>query len=136
MEIIISTYNLFDICTIKPLKGFSYSFDGPVGKRVLFIEDKKENIRISFEEGMECLDLKSMGRHSCEETELKACTSYIHQLRIGKLPNFAFFHIEYFAADDKTVILPGQIFADDDYNWSAQGVEPVLLDIMNSISVK
>mgnify|MGYP003432159278 CR=1 FL=1 len=41
---------LFDRFTILPFNGFRYNFDGPTGKRVLFIESEEKHFTLSFEE--------------------------------------------------------------------------------------
>ena len=97
---------------------------------------------ISFEENMECMDLT---RASCNcvikriESEHQSNGRYIHQLRTDpqKRPgagNYAFFHIELEDDDGSTLYLPGQMTAKAEYQWS-DGVEPVLLDILNGVAV-
>lgn len=116
--------------------------DGPPGKRVVFIMDAEENFLISFEENMECMDLTGA---SCDcvikriESEHQSNDRYIHQLRTDpqKRPgagNYAFFHMKIPDEDGTIHILPGQMTAEDDYQWS-DGVEPVLIELMNGIAV-
>lgn len=134
MFTITENYRLFDIFTIKSLQDFTYNFDGPVGKRVLFMENKDNGMLISFEEGAECLDMKPMVSFSCKEAELISEAGFIHQLRIAELPHFAYFHFEYPVSDRNALILPGQLFAKEGYTWSEHEVEPILVELMNSLS--
>ena len=134
MFTITENYRLFDIFTIKSLQGFTYNFDGPVGKRVLFMENKDNGMLISFEEGAGCLDMKPMVSFSCKEAELISEAGFIHQRRIAELPHFAYFHFEYPVSDRKALMLSGQLMAEEGYTWSADGVEPILEKLLNSIS--
>ena len=134
MFTITENYRLFDIFTIKSLQGFTYNFDGPVGKRVLFMENKDKGMLISFEEGAECLDMKPMVSFSCKEAELISEAGFIHQRRIAELPHFAYFYFEYPVSDRKALMLSGQLMAEEGYSWSADGVEPILEKLLNSIS--
>ena len=131
---IVSTRNLFDSYVISLFPLLRYSFDGPVGKRVLFIEDKKKHFTVSFEEGMECLDLKKRDNSSYVEAEYQNGSCYIHQRRNFRTKTFAFFHFEYLDDKGKKFILPGQLITGDGYTWSELEVEPFLIELMNSIS--
>lgn len=126
---------LFDRFTILPFNGFRYNFDGPMGKRVLFIESEEKHFTLSFEEGMTCLDVRSSERRPHTEAEYKNGKGYIHQLRIGETSNFVFFHFEYHDREGKTYLLPGQMRGKEGYTWSDSEVEPILVEIMNSITL-
>ena len=125
---------IFDIFTIKSLQGFTYNFDGPVGRRVLFIESKDKHFTVSFEEGMDCLDLRKRENSDCNEAEYQNGSCYIHQLHNSCTKAFAFFHFEYLDEKGEKLILPGQLFAKEGYTWSEHEVEPILVELMNSIS--
>lgn len=132
--IIVDRKNLFDRYIISPFPLFRYNFDGPVGRRVLFIESQEMHFAVTFEEGMECLDLRGREDSACDETEYQNGSCYIHQLRNSFTNTFAFFHFEYLDEKGEKFILPGQLFARDGYTWSEHGVEPILVELMNSIS--
>lgn len=132
----VKSRNLFDTFTISPFSCFRYNFDGPTGKRVLFIESKEKQFTLSFEEGMSCLDVRKGEKRPYTEAEYKNGKGYIHQLRIGEASNFAFFHFEYHDREGKTYLLPGQMRGTEGYTWSESEVEPVLVEIMNSITLK
>lgn len=117
------------------------STDGHPGSRVLFLTDRDETILISFEEGMACMDMNPQCTSGRPMVSYTACSGdkYIHQKRT--FPDdeknrgcFAFFHIEARDSSGKRVSIPGQMTAPPGYRW-ADGVEPVLLDIMNGIDI-
>lgn len=128
-------HKLFDSFTILPFRGFRYNFDGPTGKRVLFIESEEKHFALSFEEGMTCLDVRSSERRPHTEAEYENGRGYIHQLRIRDVSNFVFFHFEYHDSRGKTYLLPGQMRGKEGYTWSESEVEPILVEIMNSITL-
>lgn len=126
--------NLFDVFSITPFVSLRYNFDGRPGQRVLFIESPEKKFILSFEEGMHCLDILTDKKRLCYETEYKNAKGYIHQLRIENMKNVAFFHFEYESDEGETVLLPGQLCSGKGYTWSEKEVEPVLVEIMNSIT--
>lgn len=132
----VKSCNLFDSFTILPFSCFRYNFDGPTGKRVLFIESEEKHFTLSFEESMSCLDIRNGEKRPYTEAEYKNGKGYIHQLRIGESSNFAFFHFEYHDREGKKYLLPGQMRGTEGYTWSESEVEPVLVEIMNSITLK
>ena len=132
--IIVDSRNLFDRYVISPFPLFRYNFDGPVGRRVLFIESKDKHFTICFEEGMDCLDLRKRENSDCNEAEYQNGSCYIHQLRNSCTKAFAFFHFEYLDEKGEKLILPGQLFAREGYTWSEYEVEPILVELMKSIS--
>ena len=117
--------------------------DGLPGRRNVFIMDFDESLMISFEEGMECMDLTRTSCDSgvkCIESEYQGNGRYIHQIRSDPetrpgIGNYAFFHMEIPDETGELHILPGQMTAEDDYQWS-DGVEPILIDLMNGIVMK
>ncbi|MBQ6873147.1 MAG: hypothetical protein IJO24_02440 [Clostridia bacterium] len=132
----VKSRNLFDSFTISPCSCFRYNFDGPTGRRVLFIESEEKYFTLSFEEGMSCLDIRNGEKRPYTEAEYKNGKGYIHQLRIGETSNFVFFHFEYHDSRGKTYLLPGQMRGKEGYTWSESEVEPILVEIMNSITLK
>lgn len=115
--------------------------DGLPGKRVLFITDPQEIFTISFEEGMRLMD--TVPDHPDVTPTLSFQCSKdgkrIHQIRSDPqkrkgIGNYAFFHIELEDDDGSTLYLPGLMTAKAEYQWS-DGVEPVLLDILNGVAV-
>lgn len=131
----VKSRNLFDTFTISPFSCFRYNFDGPTGKRVLFIESEEKHFALSFEEGMTCLDVRSSERRPHTEAEYENGKGYIHQLRLMDVSNFVFFHFEYHDSRGKTYLLPGQMRGTEGYTWSESEVEPILVEIMNSITL-
>lgn len=131
----VKSRNLFDTFTISPFSYFRYNFDGPTGKRVLFIESEEKHFALSFEEGMTCLDVRTSERRPHMEAEYVNGRGYIHQLRIRDVSNFVFFHFEYHDSEGKTYLLPGQLRGKEGYTWSESEVEPILVEIMNSITI-
>ena len=131
----VSLFDKFNLVVPPKLK---WHQDGILGQRILFISDRKETFSVSFEEGMQIRDMLPP-----DQQEAKASVSfqyckddkYIHLRRLGeKNDKFAFFHIELEDEDGSTLYLPGQMVVYCDYKWS-DGVEPVLIDIMNGFSV-
>ena len=102
---------------------------------MLFIKSEQGDLTVSFEEGMDCLDLKHGGEDVCTEAEFRKEDRCVHQLRKSALNNFAFFHFEYTDENGEVIILPGQLLAGKEYTWSENGVEPLLVKLMNSISL-
>ena len=131
----VSLFDKFNLVVPPKLK---WHQDGILGQRILFISDRKETFSVSFEEGMQIRDMLPP-----DQQEAKASVSfqyckddkYIHLRRSGeKNDKFAFFHIELEDEDGSTLYLPGQMVVYCEYKWS-DGVEPVLIDIMNGFSV-
>lgn len=127
--------NLFDIFSLSISPEFRYNFDGPIGRRLLFAENRAQTLTIHFEEGMSCLDLNRNEGRAGVEAEYKTENKYIHQLRIDDLSGFAFFHFEFTDKEGNKVILPGQLCAKKGYNWYKNEVEPVLVSFLNSIDL-
>ena len=128
---------LFDKYSILVPPKHKWHQDGVVGNRCLFIADSKETFNVSFEEGMQMMDMVPDNKNG-EPTVSYLCRKegkYIHLKRNknGKI-NCAFFHIELTDKDGNVLCLPGQIVAYADYKWS-DGVEPVLLNLLEGISL-
>ncbi len=131
-------FNLFDKFTIESCEELSYFFDGQVGKRVLFIQNQYKDFLVSFEEGMECFDLKDHGT-SMVDFEYRNGDKYIHQRRTPtdrdvRDGSFAFFHIELKTPTQETVALPGQMVLLGENVW-VEDVEPVLKILLEKINV-
>lgn len=132
------TINLFDRYRLILPPALKHHQDGLPGKRVLFITDCDESFDISFEEDMECRDLTAGGldRERTVCFEHRSGDQYIHQRRIDRRStSFAFFHIELKDSKGKTVCLPGQMIADQNYMWS-EDVEPILIKLLDGISIQ
>lgn len=132
---------LFDTYTLAIPPGLDYWFDGNVGRRVLMMEPKDKSFLISFEEGMRCLDLSadSGGGRTIVQSEYRKDGKYLHQKKLyshdaEKFEDVAFFHMAIPDDDGELYILPGQMLSSPKLRRS-DGVEPVLLDILNGIAV-
>ena len=129
--------NLFDQYRLLIPPKLKSHQDGPPGQRVLFITDKKESFTVSFEEGMQMRDMLDVSKDSANAVSHQCCKDgkYIHQRRSNSATErCAFFHIELEDNDGKTLYLSGQIVVTDKYQWS-DGVEPVLLELLDGIAV-
>lgn len=131
--------NLFDKFRLRIPSKYKSFADGKPGSRVLFLEDCGKKVCITFEEGMDCMDLTSDPGVCTVPAEHQDSGRYIHQLRTDpqarqRAGNFAFFHIKIPDALGKIHVLPGQMVASYGYRWS-DGVEPILLEIMSGISI-
>lgn len=106
--------------------------DGSLGKRMLLITDAKEQFRISFEEGMPMMDMLPQTQSG---VSFQCCRigKYIH-LRRSADDSVAYFHMEFEDMDGAVMFLPGQMVASPEYKW-ADGVEPVLLELLENISI-
>lgn len=115
--------------------------DGLPGKRVLFITDPQEIFTISFEEGMRLMD--TVPDHPDVTPTLSFQCSKdgkrIHQIRSDPqkrkgIGNYAFFHMKIPDENGEIYILPGQMTAKVDYQWSDE-VEPILKALLMGIAV-
>lgn len=131
-------FNLFDEFTIESCEELNYHFDGQVGKRVLFIQNQSKAFLVSFEEGMECFDLKE-NENNMVDFEYQNGDKYIHQRRTPtdrdvRNGSFAFFHIEMKTPTQETVALPGQMVLLGENIW-VDDVEPVLKVLLEKIEI-
>ena len=131
-------YNFFDKFTIKESEELNYHFDGQVGTRVLFIQNQSKDFLVSFEEGMECFDLKET-ESSMVDFEYRNGDKYIHQRRTSsdrdvRDGSFAFFHIELKTPTQETVALPGQMVLLGENIW-VDDVEPILKMLLEKIEI-
>ena len=135
------TVRLFDTYSLTIPSKLKYHADGLPGKRVLFLTDSAETFIISFEEGMKMMDMMPDHPEESPKVSFQCCKDgkYIHQRRTDPkyrqgIGSFAFFHIELDDDNGGTRYLPGQMTAKAGYQW-AEGVEPVLLDLLDGIAV-
>lgn len=131
------TVSLFDRFRLDITTKMKCHTDGLPGKRVLFISDPKKTFTISFEEGMQMLDMLGEVKDNAPTVSYQCCKAgkYIQQRRNDSASDrCAFFHIEVEDDDGKTLHIPGQMVVSDDYKWS-DGVEPVLMNLLEGITV-
>ena len=124
---------LFDAVSLVPLPQLRYWTDGDIGHRVLFITDAGETFTVTFEESMTCLDQRLAPGYV--HAEYRSGDVYLHQCRgsqTDKPDNVCFFRLEFTDRDGVIHIQPGQMVTGKGFRW-AEGVEPVLLSIMNSL---
>ena len=128
--------NLFDKYRMVVPEGLKWHCsDGP-GPRVVFITNQAESLTVTFEEGMQMMDMLPRENaipvinHQCFENG-----KYIHLRRNspGSI-DYAFFHMELEDANGAIWHLPGQIVVPPEHQW-ADGIEPVLMKLMEGISV-
>ena len=116
--------------------------DGLPGRRCMFLSNENEKYTVSFEEGMKCMDVVLPS----ETTIIKFISSecwvddrYFHQFRTDPATrpgfgNYAFFHMKIPDENGEIHILPGQMTAKVDYQWSDE-VEPILKALLMGIAV-
>lgn len=129
--------NLFDKFSLVVPPKLIWHQDGIPGQRVFFISDKKETVVVSFEEGMKPRDMTTDTAKDIPTVSYQCCKDgkYIHQKRnAAGNTAYSFFHIELEDDDGSTLCLPGQMVVFCEYKWT-DGVEPILLDIMNGIDL-
>ena len=127
---------LFDKLRFSIIPRLNYWLDGRPGKRTLFISNEEETATVNLEEDMRCLDLVNLDANHC--VEFRQGMRYLHQSRAaagkGGCRNCAFFHMEIPDSAGNVHCLPGQMVASGNYVWTS-GVEPILIDILNSITI-
>lgn len=133
--------SLFDKYRLSIPQKLKWLKDGLPGKRVLFITDRKETFVVSFDEGMELMDMNPEPAGGVPMVSFRYSENgkYIHLRRADRTAcpesgNYAFFHIELEDGDGNTLYLPGQMTANSGYEW-AEGVEPVLIKLLEGIAV-
>lgn len=133
---------MFDKYIISIESKFKWHSGGTEGHRSLFLADRDESFVITFEEGMECLDLKARSSEQISHISFEHMTDgkYIHQIRDAAMndrkgANTSFFHIELVDSKGEKLFLPGQITVAKGYEWTC-GVEPVLLEILTGITLR
>jgi len=135
------TVRLFDAFRLDIPLRLNYHADGLPGRRVVFISDKKETFTVSFEEGLELMDVGFDTGKGEPAASVQSCKDgkFIRQCRVNpqrstKTGRYAFFHIELEDGEGKVHRIPGQIVARAGYTWS-DGVEPVLMELLEGISL-
>lgn len=126
------TLSLFDRFSLVIPTELKCHQDGSDGRRVLFLTNRTRSFVISFEEGMQLLDmLPTQSNTLC----FQCCKDgkYLH-LRRDVTDNHAFFHLELENAEGGTVYLPGQMTVSTGYQWS-DGIEPILLELLEGITL-
>lgn len=121
--------------------GIRYFMDGKPGNgRTLFIEDDNETFEISFEIGMQCLDLLTtcFEEREHKDAEYSKDGKYLHQCKVkSKLRDdgeIVYFHFEIPDRNGKKRNCPGQMFTSEDY-LSRNGAEPILKEFLDSVFV-
>ncbi len=116
--------------------------DGPIGRRVIFITDEKEEMVISFEEDMKCLDMQDCNRKdsAAVETEHRIGNKYLHQVKslpkdVRKRQDIVYFHMEIPGENGEVRICPGQMLIHPALRQT-DGVEPVLIELLKGLSVR
>lgn len=133
----IQTVSLFDHFRLSVPAELTCLLDGQAGRRVAFISDPDETFTVSFEEGMEPMDLlpeREGGASVCYQ----CCKNgkYIHQRRQSEGKSVCiFFHIELKDGSGNVFCLPGQMVVHTDYTW-ANGVEPLLMELLEAVSLR
>ncbi|MBP3413543.1 MAG: hypothetical protein J6K89_09820 [Oscillospiraceae bacterium] len=130
--------SIFDICELVIPQGLIYHSDGQPGQRVCFLSDDKESFVISFEEGMEPIDLRwtvQLAESPLYSAQICKDGKYIHMCRYSNSKGtVAFFHMELMDGDSRKLCLPGQMISGADYRWS-DGVEPILMELMDRLTI-
>lgn len=123
------------------LPGVRYFMDGSPGNgRTLFIEDEAETFEISFEIGMQCLDLLTVcfDNREKQNAEYSKDGKYLHQCKVqSKLRedgDIVYFHFEIPDRNGEKRNCPGQMFTSTSYK-NKDGAEPVLTKILDSIFI-
>ncbi len=122
------------------LPGMSYMMDGKPGQRTLFISDMNEDIVISLEQGMKCLDLTIAKREvtACVHCEYRQDNKYLHQMKLLSgdkvFKNQVYFHMEVTDDDGTVHICPGQMILSADFE-QAEEMEPILIKLLNGFAV-
>ena len=122
------------------LPGMSYMMDGKPGRRTLFITDEDENIIISFEQGMKCLDI-SFQREARTPiySEYRMDNKYLHQQKLLStdekvLKDWIGFRMEITDDDGTVYTCPGQLSLSSKHR-QMDGVEPILIKLLNGFAV-
>lgn len=122
------------------LQCMSFSVSGKPGSKTLFITDAKENVIISFEEGMKCLDIDFQSKdRTTIEAEYRAGNKYLHQRKLlsvdeRKLKDWIGFRMEITDGDGTVHTCPGQMSISPMCSQT-DGVEPILIELLYGIAV-
>jgi len=124
----------FDGYVFPKLEGLIYEKDGDKeGGEVLFIDDTKGRFTITFEVGMQCLDLllSASRRDDFQTMEYVHNNKRLHlcypQQAKKTRPSMGYFHLEITDENGDVHILPGQMSIVPDVDYSAGLLEFVIL---------
>ena len=116
-----------------------YRADGRAGERILMINDEEETFLISFEQGIECLDLPrtSSAERPKIYSEYREDDRYLHQCKVLAKEgtdhrDIVYFHMELTDAVGAVHTCPGQMFQERKYR-KEEGVEPILLRLLHKM---
>ena len=132
-----SAVSVFDKYSLVIPPNLKWHQDGPPGQRVYFISDKKERVVISFDEGAQMSDMPPETAMRAPVVSCQCCKDgkYILQTRNAEgNTTYSFFRFVLEDENGKRHCLSGQIVVEKGYEWS-DGVEPVLMELMEGISV-
>lgn len=135
----VSLYDKFSLVIPPDLKHYT---DGPIGRRVIFIMDEKEDMVVSFEEDMKCLDMLDCIRKDSRAivSEYRTEDGYLHQVKNlfkddKKLRDIVYFHMEVPDENGDTRICPGQVMIHPVLR-QLDGAEPVLIELLKGLTVR
>ena len=122
------------------LPELNYHIDGNSGNQVLMITDKKEQLLITFEEGMLCMDLEENLKPSAivreSEERLAGENKYIHQKKFlfqdDKRSDIIYFHMEIDREDGSVHTCPGQMLKLPVLRQD-EGVETILIELLKGM---
>ena len=109
----------------------------------MFLSNESEKYTVSFEEDMKCMDVVLPSETNMKKdfisSECWVDDRYFHQFRTDPATrpgfgNYAFFHMKIPDENGEYHILPGQMTAKVDYQWSDE-VEPILKALLMGIAV-
>ena len=132
-----SVVSVFDKYSLVIPPSMKWYQDGLPGQRVYFISDKKERVVISFDEGGQMTDIPPDAAMCAPAVSCQCCKDdkYIRQTRNAEgNTTYSFFQIILEDENGKRHCLSGQIVVEKGYVWS-DGVEPVLMELLEGISV-
>lgn len=120
------------------LSNLSYTLDGKPGAQVLFYHDAKDDMVISFEEGMVCMDAnhQRLKNRRTIQAEYQEQSRYLHQYKIlsedkDRFNDIVFFHLEISDDAGRAHSCPGQMVLSGRYRQE-EGVEPVLIELLRN----
>lgn len=132
-----SVVSIFDKYSLVIPPNMKCHQDGLPEQRVYFISDKKERVVISFDKGGQMTDIPLDAAMHASTVSYQYCKDgkYIRQTRNAEgNTTYSFFRIVLEDENGKQHCLSGQIVVEKGYVW-LDGVEPVLMELMEGISV-
>jgi len=134
------TLRIFNGFQFPLLPHMNYSVSGKPGNKTLFITNAQENVILSFEEGMPCLDISFQPKDRTSiDAEYRTNNKYLHQRKLlsvdeQKLRDWVGFRIEITDDDGAIHTCPGQLSISPAYRQT-DGVEPILVELLRGIAV-